>query len=422
MLANKLLTNPKGFTIIEVLVAAVVSVILLLATTELTTGYFRESQTFLNKLMGQTQVRAVYTILQTQIENAVKLNPPEDLVAPSDGLYQGVANIAGGFKPNFCSLSMDGSAIVNGGFRVTYLRPGLQRETLASPWTESVGGAMIFNTPPGAAANSTIAKAREGQELVLIDSNGKSRRRYVIANVSPRPASNLDIAGNTRFDSNGVQIQFFYTDVTVRQPKNYGGTTTAQAVTFTAGSAAYGSSTEVVCLDSGTSNLVSYNEETDTKKVILNSGQFSIRQFRVAFITAATNALSATERVVTSNPIVQADGSTVVTVTQKLDGQTDVISTANSKKGRDCVSKMAVMMSIKDLQSGKAERAMSTVGTNSDPVNQIVTWARTDPSGNTSGVAITFPRSNYESSLFQSARIYDLRDFENDIPISCSTL
>ncbi len=411
-------SKAKGFTLIELVAALAISLLLTLVTSELVISYFRNTNEFISRTFGQSEVQVLSNHLKFHAENVVRISPPEDLLIAGDKLYGGVVNLTDSMKPPFCEVIYDGNVIRSGGIRLSSVVGRLRSETTLKTWSEVnwATDPIIVDLQVPAVTNSPTALSRVGEEIYVADSISLTRRRYQIRQVEDIVNSDKDPDGNTILDGGGNPILFSFRKVHVDMPKNYSGPNAPNpGVIFPSGAEIYGLTTNVYCKDLTTGDFQVFDEAKNSKKLLLASQFYEIRRIQIAFIPISVlRDRMAQSHVGYIDPFTSA---------KRLQGITNVLS--GNPMNRLCIGAAAVGLQVKDRKQEGTSAQTSLMeqvpeGVSEDYFGPWTNLVLVDMSGNGSAINLTMLRSSYKSGVYQSTRLLQFRDFALDAPVACS--
>lgn len=278
-----------GFTMVELLLAAGLSTLVVGATTYLIFQFFSEHRSLEVWSSGQFEMSASLKDLEGDIRNIVRLDPLEQ----GADKYLGLRQVAVGLEPSVCLN--DATSPV---FRYTSLDRRRRSETLMRAWSEQVSSGKKNGSDELRVTHDTTADAlfnseRAPREVVLVDADRRYLRRYVVDSFIPRVKTNLDPYDDVaKMDTYEQPIFFTYASVFLKNPPGLRGEDiTKESSVFITGSEVYAANTYFVCLRKTDRALIKYDQVAQTEKILLHNPmeEFEIEALRVGYLGTRPN-------------------------------------------------------------------------------------------------------------------------------------
>lgn len=263
--------NNQGFTIIEAILAASLSAMIMASTVGFLLYFFNEKNRLESWSSGQVEMSMATKSIERDIRNVVRLEPPEDLKVLEDSLYFGLSSVDPGDEPSIC-LNDSNSSVV----RYTTLLRSVRQEKSLRAWSETDSADKV--TPADELRvtyedneKTLFSSKNMPAEILVVDADRRYIRRYEVASKVPHLHSNKDpYDDQPRVDASGKPIYFDYVSVFLKLPKGIAGTKTfKQSAVFVTGSDVYASETYYICLRKEGKHLIRYNALTKKEEILL---------------------------------------------------------------------------------------------------------------------------------------------------------
>ncbi|MGZ3650530.1 MAG: PulJ/GspJ family protein [Bdellovibrionota bacterium] len=293
----------KGFTLIEVMVAAGLGGLIVLAGYTLMSTSIRENTIADSSNEGWLEATGAGTTFTTLVKNIPRIVPAEDLAAAGDKFYEGIAPLDVNSAPADCLVSPQFSAL-----RVTSISLKLPSAALERGWfSDAAGGStaateLRLSYPADLSLQASMFGATNPTELFLIDADGTNKRRYAVNSVQINKNTHVDpYDGVTKpalvFHWVGVQLgNPLMTSGSIANPPN-------PRIGFITQSLAYASNTSVICVTKA--DPVAHTDRTlveitgTARRPLINLdhrgstsslSHLSVERFNVAFVASQQTA------------------------------------------------------------------------------------------------------------------------------------
>lgn len=276
-----------GFTLVETLLAIIISSMVIGIVTYLVHNFFSEQRNLEVWSSGQLEMSSSLKDLDGDIRNIVRLDPTENLTSSGTSEYFGLTSIPSGKEPSVC-LNDSTSSV----FRYTTLNRKLRSERMLRAWSETADADKTnqsneLRITADATLKSLFNSNGGPKELSLVDADRRYIRRYRVSSHTMNLDSRLDpYTGLPAVDGAGAPMTFDYVSVYLRMPLNVEASAiNKKTAVFITGSEVYASNTFYVCLRRSDHSLIKYNEVTEEVEVLLPNPQvdFSIESFKVSY-------------------------------------------------------------------------------------------------------------------------------------------
>lgn len=277
-----------GYTLLELLLAAGLATLVIGGTIQVIYFFFSEKKNLDD--WSSTQIDMSFSIkaLENDIRNVVRLDPTEDLLANSDGLYFGLSSINPEDAPADCLADATHSV-----FRYTALDRNTRSERLLRAWSETNdSGKNPAANELRVTADNTDQSLFQGNkaptEVTVVDADRRYIRRYQVASSKMNLNSATDpYDDQPKADANGNQIIFNYASVFLKIPNNAKASPTQlTSSVFITGSEVYASSTVFICLRKSDLSLIKIEPLTNKTTVLLQNrpAEFNITSFIAKYL------------------------------------------------------------------------------------------------------------------------------------------
>lgn len=285
---NHRLLNKQGFTLLEILIAAMISGLVMLSAVGL-----MSSMGSGEKASEQTasQVETVVSLgqLRDTMLNIVRYQPPHDLLASQDGLMSGVSDVNSGLNNN-CTVNLDPSQDVKSVVVFNRIQPTARPAKLLKFWEENkiedsdANTRRLFISKQG-----TFDPNSPPQEVIVVDADGLQKRAYFVDQITDVPANS---------PSNPVAEA--HLEVELRLLKAVGNgwpTSEKKTLSFVTGSLVFPSQTDVICVSQSSGRLVRTQLKPLTagtaswEELLGNEfSKFTLKSFKVSFLGTKNEA------------------------------------------------------------------------------------------------------------------------------------
>lgn len=280
--------NAKGYTLIEVMMAAALGTLVISSTIGFLVYFFSEKTRLDSWSSGQLEMSMAIKNIEREIRNVVRLEPSEDLRVAKDELYFGLTSIPIGEEPSVCLNDATHSV-----FRYTTLSRTLRQEKSMRSWSET--NSADKSSPADELRVSTdntetalFSEKNLPSEILAVDADRRFIRRYrVISRVTHLNSINDPYDDAPKTDAGGNAILFNYASVLLGLPTGIQGTKTAlMPAVFVTGSDIYASTTYFVCIHKTENKLIKYNPLKNTQEVLLagKAPEFTLKSFQVSYL------------------------------------------------------------------------------------------------------------------------------------------
>jgi type II secretory pathway component PulJ len=280
--------NNKGYSLIEVMMAAALGALVISSTIGFLVYFFSEKTRLDNWSTGQLEMSMAIKNIEREIRNVVRLEPSEDLRIAKDELYFGLTSIPAGEEPAVC-LNDDTHAV----FRYTTLSRSLRQEKSMRAWSEvtSANKNLPSDELRVTTDNTDAALFSEKNlpgEILAVDADRRFIRRYRVISRTPHLNSVNDPYDDApKTNAAGNPIYFDYASVFLGLPTGILGTkTTLMPAVFVTGSDIYASTTYFVCMHKTENKLIKYNPLKEAQEVLLagKAPEFVLQSFVVKYL------------------------------------------------------------------------------------------------------------------------------------------
>lgn len=261
----------QGFTIVEAILSASLSALIMGSTISFLLYFFTEKNRLESWSSGQIEMSMATKAIERDIRNVVRLEPPEDLKVSEDSLYFGLSSVDPGDEPAVC-LNDESSSVV----RYTTLLRSVRQEKSMRAWSEA--DSADKSTPADElrvsyedSEKTLFSDKNMPAEILVVDADRRYIRRYEVASKVPHLNATKDpYDDQPRLDGVGNPMTFNYVSVFLKLPKGIAGTKTfKQSAVFVTGSDVYASETYYICLRKEGRHLIRYNALTKKEEILL---------------------------------------------------------------------------------------------------------------------------------------------------------
>jgi type II secretory pathway component PulJ len=271
--------NNKGFTLIEAILAASLSALIMGSTIGFLLYFFNEKNRLESWSSGQLEMSMAAKAIERDIRNVVRLEPPEDLKVLEDTLYFGLSSIAPGDEPSICLNDANSSVV-----RYTTLLRSVRQEKSMRAWSETdsadkLTAADELRVSYENSEKTLFSDKNMPAEILVVDADRRFIRRYEVGSKTPHLGATKDpYDDQPRVDTAGMPITFNYVSVFLKLPKGITGTKTfKQSAVFVTGSDIYASETYYICLRKDGRHLIRYNALTKKEEILLVHDENSLK-------------------------------------------------------------------------------------------------------------------------------------------------
>jgi len=293
----------KGFTLIELMIAAGLGGIIVLGGYTLMVSSINENSVADSANEGWLEATGAGTQFTTIVKNIPQIVPAEDLSSAGDQFYAGIAPLDASNAPPDCLVSPKFSAL-----RVTSISLKLPSAALMRGWfSDAAGGGtaateLRLSYPADLTTQTSMFGATNPAELFLIDADGTNKRRYAVNSVVINKNTHQDpydsvVKPAQIFNWVGVQLgNPSMTDGDIANPPN-------PRIGFITQSLAYASNTSVICVTKG--DPVTHTDSTlveitgairrplinlDHRGSSASLSHLSVERFNVSFVASQQTA------------------------------------------------------------------------------------------------------------------------------------
>jgi hypothetical protein len=280
--------DAKGFSLIELLVAAGLGVAVIASTLTFLFYFFSEKNRLDSWSAGQIEMSMAIKNIERDIRNIVRMEPPEDLSAVRDDLYFGLTSVPVRDTPTVCLNDSTYSVI-----RYTTLGRSVRQAKSVRSWSE------VTSADKNLAANELRVSADNTDadlfsdknlpaEVLVVDADRRFIRRYRVLSRIHHLASSTDPYDDApKTDADGNAVTFSYASIFLGLPLNLrGAKTTIRPAVFVTGSDIYASNTYYVCKHKTENKIIKYNASNDTQETLLTGRlpEFVIQSFKIGYL------------------------------------------------------------------------------------------------------------------------------------------
>lgn len=280
--------NNHGYTLIEVMLAAGLSALVITSTIGFLFYFFSEKNRLDNWSSGQLEMSMAIKSIERDIRNVVRLEPSEDLRTTNDDLYFGLTSIPAGEEPSVCLNDANNSV-----FRYTTLSRTLRQEKSLRAWSEASSADKTLPADELRVTTDNTEKALFSSknlpaEVLVVDADRRFIRRYkVLSRVDHVNTTNDPYDDVPKLKADGTNVLFSYASVFLGLPTGIQGTKTAsRPAVFVTSSDIYASNTYFICMQKTARNLIRYNPAKNTQEVLIASKapEFVIQTFVASYL------------------------------------------------------------------------------------------------------------------------------------------
>lgn len=285
--------NSKGYSLIEVMMAAALGAMVISSTIGFLFYFFSEKNRLDTWSSGQIEMSMAIKNIERDIRNVVRMEPSEDLRVLKDGLYFGLTSIPVGEEPAVCLNDATHSV-----FRYTTLSRNLRQEKSLRAWSETTSADKNLPTDELRVTTDNTQDALFSTknlpaEILAVDADRRFIRRYRVISRMDHLNSTTDPYDNApKVDASGNPILFNYASIFLGLPTGIQGTKIALLpAVFVTGSDIYASTTYFVCMHKTENKLIKYNALKNTQEVLLagKAPEFVIQSFVVSYLATKKN-------------------------------------------------------------------------------------------------------------------------------------
>lgn len=236
----------RGMSLIETLIAAAISLVVLGGATSFIYYFFTQNSLFEQWSGSHQDSFLSLEQLQNDLRNVISLSPYEDLAVLNDSKYFGVATLDAAQKPTYCSLTPNFNVIV-----ATTLSRKKRPEKILRVWDEiassgQVGSANEIRITADSSVDSLFSATSGPREITIIDADRRYTRRYRVVSYVMHLGTNVDPSD----DVNRAPQTFDYVSVFVDNPVTSTGVVNPRRLAvFITSSEVFESDTSVYCFN-----------------------------------------------------------------------------------------------------------------------------------------------------------------------------